>query len=92
MGFTRSALSITGETLAFTSLSARGSDAVRNSCKACGGLVFGGAWGKDDAHTLYAGSLDDPSAFTPRIAIFTDGRPAWALIPEGLTVFQGGPG
>jgi hypothetical protein len=50
--------------------------------------VFGGRVGVDTEHTLYAGSLDDPSLFKPRIAIFTRGRPAWAAIPDGLTVYE----
>jgi hypothetical protein len=40
---------------------------------------------------VYADSLDDPSLVEPKIAILTHGRPAWALIPEGLTVFEGLP-
>jgi hypothetical protein len=66
--------------------------AVRNSCPVCGGLVFGGIVGKDTSHTIYAGSLDDPSSFKPTMAIFTRGAPAWAVIPPGLTVFERAPG
>jgi hypothetical protein len=88
MGFSANAVRFTGETLQYRSKSARGSDAVRNSCPKCGGLVFGGEVGKDDSHTIYAGSLDDPSRFRPTIAIFAQGRPDWAIIPPGLTVFD----
>jgi len=92
MGFPAEALTVTGTTRQFRSTSARGTDAVRNSCPNCGGLVFGGIVGVDDSHTIYAGSLDDASAFVPAIAIFTAGRPAWAVIPDGLTTFAGMPG
>ncbi len=92
MGFSAEAVRFTGETRRFACRSARGSDAVRNSCRVCGGLVFGGIVGVDDSHTIYAGALDDPSLFQPRIAIFARDRPAWALLPEGLTVFQTMPG
>ena len=88
MGFKASALRFTGPTRRFVTKSARGSDAVRNFCAACGSLVFGGVVGKDDAHTIYAGSLDEPSRFHPRIAIFAAGRPDWAVIPPGLAVFE----
>ena len=87
MGFPASAIRFTGATLQFTSKSARGGDAVRNSCLVCGGLVFGGIIGKDDNHTIYAGSLDDPSVFQPKIAIFTRDRPDWALLPPGIKTF-----
>ncbi|MFX8601233.1 GFA family protein, partial [Acinetobacter baumannii] len=68
------------------------SEAVRNFCPACGGLVFGGVVGEDLSHTIYAGSLDDPSAFKPTIAIFARDRPHWAPLPPGLTVFETMPG
>jgi hypothetical protein len=51
-------------------------------------LVFGGENGKTDWYTLYAGSLDEPSAFHPTIAIFAAGRPAWAFIPPNFKVFD----
>jgi len=92
MGFSADTVTFTGETLQYRSKSVRGSDAVRNSCSKCGGLVFGGEVGKDVSHTIYAGSLDDPSRFRPTIAIFALGRPNWAIIPPGLTVFDRLPG
>ncbi len=87
MGFPAGALTFSGRTRQFTSKSARGGDAVRNSCPVCGGLVFGGVVGKDDSHTIYAGSLDDPSSFHPTIAIFNRDRPAWVALPPGLRAF-----
>jgi hypothetical protein len=67
--------------------SLRGPDAVRNRCATCGSLVFGGPVGRAEFHTIYAGSLDDPSLFQPTIAIFTRDKPDWVLLPTGLEVF-----
>lgn len=92
MGFKADQLQITGTTLQFSSPSARGTPAVRNSCPVCGGLVFGGIVGEDTEHTIYAGSLDDASAFHPKIAIFIRDRPDWAPLPEGLKTFHTMPG
>ena len=91
LGFASSAVRFSGETRMFTSKAANGGEAVRNFCPTCGGLVFGGVVGKDDSHTIYAGSLDDPSAFQPRIAIFARSRPSWAVIPPDLAVFEAAP-
>ena len=88
MGFAASALRVTGASKPFTTKSASGGDAVRNSCPICSSLVFGGEPGKDEFLTIYAGTLDDPSGFRPRIAIFASARPAWAIIPPGLKVFE----
>jgi hypothetical protein len=91
MGFPSSALRFTGQSRTFAWKSASGRDAVRNYCPICGSLVFGGRVGLDLNHTIYAGSLDDSSAFRPKIAIFTRGRPEWAIIPPNLTQFEGLP-
>ncbi len=64
----------------------------RNFCLACGSLVFGGIVGTHDQHTVYAGTLDDTSAFQPTMAIFNRSRPAWSPLPEGITVFETMPG
>ena len=92
MGFARESVRFSGEPRQFTCKAANGNDAVRNFCGVCGGLVFGGTVGKDRQFTIYAGSLDDPTAFRPRVAIFTRNRPAWAFVPAGLKVFEGLPG
>lgn len=92
MGYPASAVSVTGETRRYTCTAYRGGEAVRNICPQCGGLVFGGVLGQDTMHTLYAGTLDDPSGFSPRMVIFGRDRPAWVILPEGLPVFDTMPG
>ena len=88
LSFSSAAVCFSGETRQFRCKSFRGGEAVRNFCPICGGLVFGGEVGRDSSHTLYAGSLDDPSLFKPQIAIFARDRPAWAPLPPDLTVFE----
>ena len=88
MLFEAGAMRITGETSQVRSSSLRGSEAVRNRCVRCGSLVFGGIVGVDEDHTVYAGTLDDPSRFNPVVAIFTRDRPAWVMIPQGLITFE----
>jgi len=88
MGFAADAVKFSGAAKPFTTKAAHGGDAVRNSCPVCSSLVFGGEPGKDESFTIYAGTLDDPSAFRPMIAIFNSRRPHWAVIPPGLKVFE----
>jgi hypothetical protein len=92
VGFAASALRFSGNSVQFRSKAANGGDAVRNFCPVCGGLVFGGVVGQSTSHTIYAGSLDDPSAFRPTVAIFARSRPEWAVMPSGLSVFETMPG
>lgn len=88
MGFAASSVSFSGETTQFKSPAFRGGESVRNFCPSCGGLVFGGIAGVDEQHTIYAGSLDDASAFHPQVAIFNRDRPDWVPMPPDLTVFE----
>ena len=87
MMFPAESLRVTGEARQWRSPSFRGTEAVRNRCAACGSLVFGGELGKDDSHTIYAGTLDDPRLFVPRIAIFTHDRPDWSGLPTDIVAF-----
>ena len=88
LGFLSTAVRFSGETRQFRTKAARGGEAVCNFCPICGSLVFGGEIGKTDSFTIYAGSLDDPSSFYPKVAIFARSRPHWAIIPSELTVFE----
>ena len=91
LGLAAGAVRFTGESRPSVSKTASGGDATRNFCAACGSLVFGGERGRSDSFTIYAGSLDDPSLFEPKVAIFARSRPAWAEIPAGLKVFDALP-
>jgi len=88
MQFPASSVSFTGETKQSFVRSARGGDAVRNRCAVCGSLVFGGPVGEASAHTIYAGSLDEPAFFRPTLAIFTRDKPDWVSMPPGLEMFN----
>jgi hypothetical protein len=92
MGFPASRLRIEGETR--QSRVRRGEEARPSGtiCARCDSLVFGGIVALDDSHTIYAGSLDDPSLFSPTMAIFVKDRAPWAALPEGLQCFDTLPG
>ena len=88
MGFAARAITFSGASRAFSSPAANGGEATRNFCPTCGGLVFGGERDISDSFTIYAGSLDEPAGFHPTIAIFTQARPEWAVIPPHCKVFE----
>jgi hypothetical protein len=88
MGFKSSAFQLTGETRQHRGKSASGGEAVRNFCPSCGSLLFGGIYGTDDQHTVYAGSLDDITVFGPNISLFTKDRPDWARLEAKVKEFE----
>lgn len=91
IGVARGNVTFSGQVLKHVSKARSGGDAVRNSCAVCGGLVFGGEIDESESFTIYAGSLDDPLLFHPTVAIFTRNRPPWAVIPQGLAIFEDMP-
>ena len=91
-GFPAAAVKITGPVIIHDHPLSDGRISTRNACAKCGGLVYGGEVGKVDSHTIYAGSLDDPTRFAPRIAIFMSERAPWAAVPDGLMRFDRMPG
>jgi hypothetical protein len=84
-------IGFTGAVLVHSHRLSDGRVADRNHCAACGSLVYGGVVGQVTSHTLYAGSLDDPSRFRPTMAIFAREKAPWVVIPPGLNVFDGMP-
>jgi len=92
MGFRAADLVITGEARQSHVPSVSGTTATRNHCAQCGGLVFGGIHGQTDEHTIYAGSLDNPALFEPKIALFVRDRPAWAEVKADLAEYETMPG
>jgi hypothetical protein len=91
MGFPAAALTIEGTALSHTLKLKDGREAVRNACSACRSLVFGGIVGKDQFHTIYAGTLDDTAAFKPMMAINTRFKPDWVILPPDLPQLEGMP-
>ena len=91
MGFAANAIAITGAVLQHRMTHKDGRESVRDSCAVCGSLVYGGVVGESPFHTIYAGTLDDPSLFKPMMAIMTRFKPDWVILPEGIPQFEGMP-
>lgn len=92
MGYDAAQFKVTGDLVAVKKPLKNGRVSTRSRCAACGSLMFGGEYGVDMQHTVYAGTLDDPSFFNPREAIMTGDRAHWAALPDGLTHHEGMPG
>ena len=92
MGVRRADMRITGETRAYETAAVRG-PSTRHFCPTCGSLIFGGVEGPpDDTMSVYVGTLDDPSVWSPKIAIFTRSRMPWDCAVAGAREFEAMPG
>jgi hypothetical protein len=82
MGVHSKDVALTGAFATYNHPLSSGRVSRRNFCPACGSTVFGGD-PSCGTLTLYAGTLDDSSRFTPLNQIFTCVRRAWAHVPLG---------
>ncbi len=66
---------------------------TREFCGNCGTHILAKGEGMPGMLMLKAGVLDDPSAFgTPEMAIFGIDKQAFHHVPDGVTLFERGPG
>jgi hypothetical protein len=81
-------VTIEGETQVYRRPGGSGLTAERHFCPICCSALFGVTEMTPDKMNIYAGSLDDPSRFTPQIAIFTRSRPAWDDASRDLVCYE----
>ena len=65
---------------------------TREFCGSCGTHILTQAPGLAGVMLIKVGTLDDPSMFTPDLAIFTAETQAFHHIPEGMPNYAGFPG
>lgn len=92
MIFDRSDVIATGSYRSYQTVAANGNISVRHFCGTCGSQIFGSGLPDDGRLTIYAGTLDDLSAFNPTDAIFTRSRPEWDRSAMALEECEALPG
>ncbi|HEX7037417.1 MAG TPA: GFA family protein [Pseudomonadales bacterium] len=65
---------------------------TREFCPECGTHLLTRAPGLPNAVILKVGTLDDPSAFAPQLALFTVDKQPFHQLAEGLPAFERLPG
>ena len=66
---------------------------TREFCATCGTHLLARSAGLPGMAIVKVGTLDDPSVFgTPNMAIFTIDKQSFHHVPEGIPVFERGPG
>ena len=75
----------------YESLADKGHAMQRAFCKDCGSPLFLINTRRESVRVLYAGSLDDPSWFSPSRDIYTDSAQPWDLMHADLPKHAGMP-
>ncbi len=69
------------------------SPVTREFCAECGTHILARAPGLPGAVVVKVGTLDDPSVFdVPQMAIFGIDKQGYHHVPEGVPIFERGPG
>ncbi len=90
--FAEEGVSLTGSVALFSLLSDAGNSVTRLFCGACGSPLFGKNTGMPGFMTVSLGTLDDPNALTPQVAVFARTRPDWDSIDSSVERFDAQPG
>lgn len=87
--FKAEAVSVDGETRAFTVTAESGNRVTRHFCPTCGSRVFIENTGRPGLIGIAAGSMEDQSWFSPQFVLFTRNRAAWDATPTDIPNFEG---
>ena len=86
-----SAANVRGEVKYYEAIGDSGGIVRRGFCPNCGARLFGKAAASRDIISIMAGSLDDPSWFTPQADIYTASAQPWDYMNPDLPKFAGLP-
>ena len=85
------AVNISGEVKYYEAIGDSGGIVRRGFCPNCGARLFGKVAASPDIISIMAGSLDDPSWFTPQADIYTASAQPWDYMNPDLPKFPGLP-
>jgi hypothetical protein len=91
IGFADGSIRIAPGAREFVSKADSGGDVVRAFCPTCGSGVYSRTAGMPHLIFLRASVLDDPSIFTPQLAVWAARAPAWDAVPVNLPAFAEAP-
>jgi hypothetical protein len=81
-------LRLSGELRYHAVTSERNTRIERGFCPTCGSPIAGRLGARSDVVILQAGSLDDPSMFSPQMNIWTQSAPPWHHLDPKLPSFE----
>ncbi len=91
MLFPENAVRIHGEPKYFESLADSGGRAKRGFCPTCGSQLFASFENVPGALGVRAGTLDEPSRFSPRLDIYVSSAASWDTMNAELPKHARGP-
>lgn len=87
MVFPKAAVKFTGRTTEFSRPGDTGGRVTKSFCPTCGGTVKETMTVLPDVVVLHAGSLDDPSRYTPQMVVYNKRALGWDQLDPALPRF-----
>lgn len=88
MMFPKAAVRVTGTAKEHQRKADSGSTVTRGFCGNCGSPIYGRTTGMPDGMAIHAGSLDDPSVFSPHMVVYTTSGQPWDHIDGPFPKFE----
>jgi hypothetical protein len=89
--FPSAAVRVLGDISEHSSVAESGATVTRTFCPKCGSSLFGRNAGMVGVVTISVGTLDEPDAVSPQVAIFARSRPRWDAMDGSLSTFESQP-
>ncbi|HKX78657.1 MAG TPA: GFA family protein [Novosphingobium sp.] len=84
-------VTITGELASHGYVAASGNTLSHWFCPSCGSSIYAQSSARPHLKTVRLGVLDTPHGIRPKMAIWTDDAPRWAVIDPALAQFPAQP-
>jgi hypothetical protein len=88
IGVLESQLTVEGKPAVYASVGGSGGQVLRHFCPVCAGRLYTAANSTGPVRMVQAGSLDEPNAVTPTVAIFVKDAVSWDRIDSALVKFD----
>jgi hypothetical protein len=79
---------LSGETQDYPQPTDSGRPHVIHRCAACGTALWSNYGGLTKLRFVRVGTLDEPSALTPDVHIYTRSKQPWIVLPAGVPAFE----
>jgi hypothetical protein len=88
IGVLETQLNISGEPALYASQGGSGGEVRRHFCPVCASRLYTSADSAGPMRMVQAGTLDDPNAVTPTVAIYVKDALSWDRIDSGVAKFE----